>query len=157
MIGAPFGNRHQCFPQVSLSARVSLDLAAGSLGHRTGSQEGNSVQGQFVITSDGTTNGVHDHRPLVARAAFHLAHDNQPARLSIFQRKRRCGAQSQSRMGLLDGQLDIMGIVVDTPQDDQVLDPARDEQLTIRLKSQVAGSQVTPAVVFRQTCLEDFS
>ena len=47
-------------------------------------------------------------------------------------------------MALADGALDVLRIVVAAADDDQVLEPAADEQLAVLQKAQVAGAQERP-------------
>ena len=45
-------------------------------------------------------------------------------------------------MAVLDGVLDIVRVVVDTADDDDVLEPADDIELTIVYEAQIAGAQI---------------
>ena len=48
---------------------------------------------------------------------------------------------AQGRMGALGGQLEVLRIVVAAAEDDQVLEPAGDEQLAVEDEPEVAGAQ----------------
>ena len=47
---------------------------------------------------------------------------------------------------LLDGQFDVLRIVIQTADDDQVLEPAGDEQLAVVEEAQIAGAEKWPLV-----------
>src|SRR5205085_1286274 len=70
--------------------------------------------------------------------------------------KRRSVTRPQSRMTALHRQLDVLGSVVRAPDDDDVLETARDEQLAIAQETQVAGPQEWPLARFRQVGRKGF-
>jgi hypothetical protein len=56
------------------------------------------------------------------------------------------GARPKSRMTILDRELDVVGVVITPPDDDQILDSACDEELAIAQETQVAGPEKGPLV-----------
>src|SRR5262249_25964008 len=56
-------------------------------------------------------------------------------------REGRPAATQQRRMAVLHRGLDIFGVVVPAANDDEIFEPARDEQLTVQLEAQVTGAQ----------------
>ena len=64
------------------------------------------------------------------------------------ERGARC--RPQLRVAAFDRQLDVLRIVIDAADDDQVLEPAGDEQLAVVQEAQVAGPQERPVAAVRQ-------
>src|SRR5947207_1431782 len=58
-------------------------------------------------------------------------------------------------MTALGGQLDVLGAVVASADDDQVLEPAGDEQLVLDHEPEVSGPQEGSLASIRQTRAED--
>ena len=58
-------------------------------------------------------------------------------------------------MGDLNGGLDVLRIMVAAPDDDQVVEPAGDEELAIVLKTQIAGAHFNYLIGNFQ-CLHNF-
>ena len=53
-------------------------------------------------------------------------------------------APAQHRAASLRGPLDVLGVMVTAPDDDQILDPAGDEQLAAQDETEIAGTQERP-------------
>ena len=74
-------------------------------------------------------------------AKIGLVHHNQPFLLFDVDRECRAAASFESRMALCDGVLDVLGIEVSTTDDDQILDPAGHEELSLVQEAEIAGAQ----------------
>ena len=73
-----------------------------------------------------------------------LLHDDQLLAAVGFHRERRAAIGPQPRMALLHRPLDVLRIVVHAVDDDQVLQPAGDEQFAVLQEPQVAGAEERP-------------
>ena len=77
--------------------------------------------------------------------AFDFVDDHQPRVVVDFDGStpRRSRAAWRGWL-LLDGQLDVLRIVIQPADDDQILEPAGDEQFAVLEEAQVAGAQERP-------------
>ena len=94
-----------------------------------------------MVVRHGLSN-LSDKLPYVQRVleTFDLLHDGQ----ALFapcadHRERSAAAGPQDRMALLDGPLDILGVVISSSDNDEIFQATSDIQLTIFDKSQIAG------------------
>ena len=82
-------------------------------------------------------------------AAVHLLHDDELFVGTRFgcDREARPAATQQPRMTVLNVRLDVFGVVVAPADDDEVLQPPRDEQLAVELEAKVPRPQERSAPV----------
>ena len=128
------------------AAGVALDLAAGGLGEARRLEQHDGVDVQLVLLGDGLADRREDRldRPRPG-LALDLVDDDQPL-LAVAPRPRTPRRRSAAaRVAPLDGPLDVLGIDVAAADDDQVLEPAGDEQLAVAEEAEVAGAQERPA------------
>ena len=78
----------------------------------------------------------------VAVAALQLVSHDQPLLAANGHRKGGAHRRLKGRMAFGNGRLNILGIVVAAANDDQVFQPAGQEQLTLLKKAKVAGAQI---------------
>ena len=83
--------------------------------------------------------GVEDHLQVSLLAASHFLNHDQLLPAFDFDRKGRPAVGPQPRMGLLDRLFNVLGIEVHTPNDNQVFQPAGDEQFAVLHEPQVPG------------------
>ena len=77
----------------------------------------------------------------LAARALDFGDNDQPLAAGDIDRERRDSLRLNSLAGPLDRQLDVLRIAIDAADDDQVLDPAGDEQLAVDQKAQIARAQ----------------
>ena len=73
-------------------------------------------------------------------AAFDFLHDDQLLAAVLFDGEDRAAIEPQARMALLDGQFDVLRIIIDAVKDDQVFHAAGDEQFAVLQEAQIAGA-----------------
>ncbi len=83
----------------------------------------------------------------LAMLALDLLHDDQTLLAVGVDGERGAAIDAQGRMALLDGPLDVLRIMVAAANDDQVLQPAGDVELTVVQIAQVAGAHEGPVAV----------
>ncbi len=130
---------------------MALDLAAGSLGQRRGPQQDDGGGRHLVLVGDGAADRRDDAGDLclvvLAVLAMHLRHHRQPLLALPLDREGGNAARTQGRMAALDGELDVLRVVVAAAEDDEVLQPAGDEQLALGGESEIAGPQEGAAAI----------
>ena len=139
--GEPIGDRGQGFLQEGVAAGVPLDLSARRLGHGTETHENDAVGGQLVLERHIAPDGLDHIRPVLMASALDFADDDQalPAVQIDGESRRRAGLQFGA--GPLDRQFDVLRIAIDTPDDDQVLEAPRHEQLASVQETEIARAQ----------------
>src|SRR5581483_4908085 len=92
------------------------------------------------------------HSPQVS--AINFSHDNKLFFAIDFNRKGCCAARTNRRMTFLDGELNILWIVIAPIDDDQVFDAPGNKQLMIFKKAEVARAQkrASPISQLRLEC-----
>ena len=75
---------------------------------------------------------------------FNFLHDNEALFATFLDRKGSPGPLSQRRMALRHRSLDILRIVVTSPDNDKFLQPTRDEKLAVFDEPQVTRAEVRP-------------
>ncbi|CAM3290567.1 hypothetical protein COSO111634_10390 [Corallococcus soli] len=148
LLFAPGGHLLQLTRQEGRAARPSLDLAAGRLGQAAGGDEGERVQPQLMrrghLLADGARDLLHRHGLL---ARVRLVHQHQPLFSLHLHGEGRATPRPHRGAGMLRRQLDVLGVVVATADDDEVLDAAGDEELRALEEALVAGAQEGPVAV----------
>ena len=127
---------------------MPLDFAAGGLGNAAGLEQHDGGDGQFEVGGDALANRGDDLGEVEIAAALDFLHDDQP--LGARDRRRRTRRRRLActfSWALVDRQLDVLRVVVDAADDDQVFEPAGDEQLAVAQEAQVARAQERPAAV----------
>ena len=100
---------------------------------------------QLVLLGDGLADGLEDRLDALALGlALDLLDDDQPLLAAGLDRERRAALEPERGVAPLDGPLDVLGVDVAAPDDDQVLEPAGDEQLAVVEEAEVAGAQERP-------------
>ncbi len=77
----------------------------------------------------------------VVGGALVLVHHDQPLLIPDLDREGRAAARAQRRVGPLDRKFDVLRIKIAAADDDQVLEPAGDEQLATVEEAEIAGAQ----------------
>jgi hypothetical protein len=140
--------KRACQPQ--LAGQAALDLAAGCLRQRTGADQDDAVGGDIVLADDGCADRRHDCSQIrLAMLAFDFLDDDEPFLAALVDNGEGGAAvPAQGRVRGLDRMLDVVRIMVDAADNDQILDPAGDEQLARRIdKAEIAGSKPTPGLL----------
>ena len=139
------GDQVEPAAQVRLAGRAPAHLAARGLGQGRRLDQGEGVELDLVILGQDPAHGAGDRRRVVAQPVpAQLLDQHQPLLAVRLDAERRAAAGPQRRMGALGGRLQVLGVAVAAAEDDQVLDPAGDEQLAVVEEAQVARAQVGP-------------
>lgn len=106
---------------------VPLDLAAGGSGRRPGSDQHDRVQRNLVLVGDRLANRCED-RLAIERPQMGALHflDDRNTPVGFVQSKDSPHSRGKTFVARPDREFDVLGIVVCTANDDQVLDPAGD-------------------------------
>src|SRR4051794_18640542 len=133
-----------------LARQLALDLAAGGLRQGAGPDQRDVARGEFVVVGDGLPNPAPDRFGVdrVARGALDFLDDDEHFFAGLVRhRERRAAVFAQSSIERLHRALHVLRIMVDATDDDEVLDPSRDEQFACDVdEAEVAGAQ--PRSVF---------
>ncbi len=130
--------------EIGRPARPAADLAARGLGQGARGEQHHLVDRGLVLRGHG---GADRRRHLLRvrpRAADHLVGHHQALLAGDLDPEGGAGARPQPRVAERHRVLHVLGVEVAPPEDDEVLDPAGDEQLTAVEETQVAGAQVRP-------------
>ena len=147
-LGRPGGHRGQRAGQIARLAGVALDLAAGGLGNAAGLEQHDGRDGQLEVGGDALANRGDDAREVEVAAALDFLDDDQPLGAVLADGERGAGALLARSCGRWSTDaLDVLRVVVDAVDDDQVLEPAGDEQLAVAQEAQVARAEERPAAV----------
>ena len=114
---------------------------------------------ELVLGREGALDARDDLRGRrIAQVHFHRDAESllAPALAVAVAVERKCGPASsaQGRVAGFDGSLDVLGIVVLAAEDDQILEPARDEELAGEEEAHVARAQEGPFVGIGQVRTE---
>ena len=71
-------------------------------------------------------------------------HESPEKRRVFSDRERRSGTRPESRMALLDRPFDVMRVVIAAPDDDEVFQPAGNEQFPVFEESEISGPEEGP-------------
>ena len=127
---------------------MALHLAARRLGNAAGPQQHHHVHLDLVLLDHCLSDRPGDDFGRdVPAIAPNFRGDDQPLLPVAFHRERGAARRPKCRVTPLDGQLDVLRVNVAAAQDDQVLDPAGDVQLTGMEKPEVAGPEEWAVVV----------
>jgi len=167
-VGAPLGEHLELAHPERLPARASLQLAARRLVDTAGSHENDVMRLELVALGDRVSYhpeqlvdvewlGIRVLLGRVDRAAFATIEppaiatvisaidlgDDDDA-LFIGDVHRKCGdaARPDRRMSALDGELDVLRVVIRAANDDEVFDAAADVELALALEAEVASANV---------------
>src|SRR5262249_12442729 len=132
----------ECAGQVALANRVSLDLATGRFWQRSGPQQQDLTDVKLMIVRDRTANRVGDLAGVEALGPPHFGRDHQCCFCRDVDRERRGTSRANRGVGALDGELDILGKAVSTPNDDEVLEASVHEQEAVIQKPEVTRPQI---------------
>jgi len=104
------------------------DLSRGGLGNAARRHEQDGVRIDVAVPAD------RPRQLLAVRQRIRVAHlcdDDKRFLLLVLDRERRNAASADLLCGTLDRGLDVRGVTVDAADDDEVLDPAVDEQFVL--------------------------
>ena len=129
-------------------AGMTLDLAARRLRDAVGADEDDSLEGDLVLDGELAADLVERLRHLlaVAFAPLQFGDDDDALAPLDVDREGRHRPGADHRAGRLDGLLDVLRIMVAAPDDDQILEPASDEQLAVVEEPEVTGAEVGAGV-----------
>src|SRR5688572_2553752 len=152
----PCRDRFERAFEIRSAAGGSLNLAAGRAANLTRPQQHDRVRLNLVVRRDARVDRSHDLIGIgLAMGTLHLMCDDESLGAVPFNCKRRAHAAVQSGMAGLYRLLDVMRIVLDSADDDQILNAPGDEQLAVAVKAaKVTGSKVGTAIAVRESCSE---
>ena len=129
--GRPGADHLQLAGEKIVAAGVALDLAARGFGDAAGLDEHDGIDRQFVFGGDGAADGLENGIQIGLLAAFDFLDDDQLLAAVFFHGEDPAAIEPQPRMALLDGQFDVLRIMIDAVEDDQVLEAAGDEEFAV--------------------------
>ena len=138
----PLGHNLQLAVDKRVAAGAALDLAARGLGNRPESHQYDSVGRQFVFRRHTAAHLVDHVGPVFLATPLGLRHNDQPLVIARVDGKRTDRTRLQTVVRLFHRAFDVLGIAIHTPHDDQILEPAGNEQLAVAQKAQIARSEV---------------
>ncbi len=138
------GDQVQIPLQQQSAAEPALDLAAGGLGDRAGLDQGHRVDRGFMSLGYRPADGRGQLPGIALEAAVDLQDHRQPLLVVRVDREGGGAARAQRRVAPLGRQLHVLGIEIAPAQDDQILQPAGDEQFPLEQETEVAGAQERP-------------
>src|SRR3954453_5833949 len=133
--------------QIPLTCQRPRHLAARRPWHRARWDEQDVGEAHPMPSGHGRTHGPYQSRYVdlgQARGPRVLGHHDPPLTGAARAPERGEPVTPDRRMGVLDGGLQVLRIVIAAVDDDQVLQPTGDDQLPLQDRSQVTGAQ--PAV-----------
>jgi hypothetical protein len=141
---------------VEIPAGTAAHLAAGRLGQAERAEEAYHVSLDLVLFCDGPTDlgqeSAHVKRCL---AALDLLKHHQPLLPGDGYPKSGTLSAAQGRRALLHGLFNVMRMEAAAADDDQILEPAAREQLTLLEKTKVARAEEGPTAIGERS-LEGF-
>src|SRR5690606_18505070 len=111
------------------ATRAPLDLAAGGPHHRAAPDEHDRVDRQVEALGDRAPHAAHDLVAVRVAAGLDALHDREALLARDLDRERGSAAGDRRAVGALGDQLDVLRVVVLAADDDDVLEPAGDEEL----------------------------
>ena len=120
------------------------DFPTCGFGDATAPDQNDVVHAQIVKLGDG---GADDRRKIVRQAigrSSDRGDDDQRLAPSTVNGERRAVGWLERGVTVPDGQFDVLGVVVPTVDDDQILEAPRHEQLPIEQESEVSSAKKRP-------------
>ena len=127
-----------------LAAGMAPDLAAGGPREAHRPEQADGVDIQLMPFGHGPPDGRDGLVGLPAGMPFDLLDDDQPLLPAGLDGEGRPGVRAQGGVALPGRPLEVLRVDVAAPDDDQVLEPAGDEQLAVAEDAQVAGPEERP-------------
>jgi len=146
---APLGHDRQVTGQVALATSAPHDLAARGLRHRAGTHELYGVDRQLAGLADRLPDRAQHLVRVGLGARAELLDQDQPLGAVLLDGERRAAVASECRVAPFDDLLHVLGVDVAPVDDDELLEPAGDEELAAAEEPEVSGPEVGPAVSTR--------
>ena len=127
---------------------MTADLAAGGPREAHRPEEDNRLKLDLVRLGHGLADSGEDLLRVSARAqAIDLQDHDQPLLPIDLDGERRGRVGAQGGMALRGAPFDVLGIKVTAPDDDHVLEPARDEKLSVAKETQIARAEERASLI----------
>src|SRR5262245_57826462 len=130
----------------SRSAGTTLDLPTGCFGDGAGLEQYRGVEFEFMLLGNRLPHGSHDRTDVQFSevGSFDLLDDDQVLLTAGLDRKGGATGRTQRAVAFLHRQFDVLRIMVQSPDDDDVLETSGHKEFAIFQKSQVARAQERP-------------
>jgi hypothetical protein len=125
----PFDDGLETSIEICLSAGVALDFAARCFGDAPMLEQHDARQLYLVFCGDGLPDEFDDVLTIRRLPVFYLLHHHETLFVVHLDGEGRAATRSQRWMTALDRQLDVLRVMVQTTNDDEVFETARDEEL----------------------------
>src|SRR5690606_13136960 len=112
----------------------SLKLTAGCRGNRSVFDQNHRVRRKLVVPSHITADRLNHVVPFVTSLTLHLAHNHEPFLSLVFDGECDHSPLLDPWTGVLDGHLNVLRIAIDPPNNNQILQPSGDIELTLMKK-----------------------
>jgi hypothetical protein len=129
--GVPGGDGGEGSFLEQAAAEPALHFAAGRLGEGSGLHQDHRGERDLVLFDDALAQGCQGLLGLGRPPRIDLLHQGDALARRSFDGERRSGSGRQGGMRGRGGRLQVLRIVVPAADDDQVLEPAGDEQLAV--------------------------
>src|SRR5438046_8317296 len=153
------GGRVQRAVDICLPRGVTADLAAGGSRQTAVLQHDHLVQRQSELRQYCAACGTHNllTRQLVHRPPAHFVRNDNALFAAAIDGKRGSEPAAERGMARLNDGLDVVRVIVAAADDDEIFQPAGDEQLTVMQKAQGSGAKTGPVSRLGQSSLEHFA
>jgi hypothetical protein len=119
---------------------MSLNLTARSFRHAAHLQKPEVIDAQFVLFGHRLAHRVDNLIPVqVSTSAVEFRGDYQSLPAAEIDRKGGATSRPESGVAFLYGQFYVLRIMISPVNDDEILKPAGDEELSFQNKPQVSG------------------
>ena len=98
--------------------------------------------------------GVQDRGQVVAAVALDLVHEDEALRAVLVDRERGAETRCEQRVACARGGFDVLRVMVETADDDEVVDSAGDVELAFVDEAKVAGAQKRAVAGVASACVE---
>src|SRR5262249_20351744 len=127
----------------------TLNLAARGLWDSAGFNQNNRMGVNLVLLHDSFADAPNHGFNVRVLSILDLLDNDEPFIALGIHRKRRPATSPQRRVTALDGEFDVLWIVVETANDDQIFEAARNIQFSAAEKSEVARPEKWPFTCVR--------
>ena len=146
----PFGNDREAHLRKGARTRATLDFPAGRLRDRALFHEYQPVKVELVLFRDRLSRrGRHFVDVERAMVAVDLLNDDETFLVLALDRNRCSSARTERGMAALDGELDVLRVVIAAADDDQIFEAARDEELAVAHEAEVPRPQIPFVAITR--------
>src|SRR5262249_52899013 len=137
-------------------AGPALDFSAGCFGNGAGLEQHPGVKFEIVLFGNRLAHGAHDRVDIQPSeiGPFDLLNDDQALLTADLDRECGTACWTQCAVAFLHGQFNILRVVIQSPDDNHVLEAAGYKEITIFQESQITCGRERPLAGVCQVSLE---